>query len=186
MNANSIALFLHIVGTLGFFVALGLEWTGLWQIRSAMTLPQVGAWMRTLKSVRKLGFASMLMTVITGFYMMVTDSGGAPWIYVSLGALILVIILSVALSGPRMAAIGQALTTEKGVLSRTFCSLANQPLLWISIQTRIAIALGIVLLMIAKPDLFGSLITIGATIVLGIASALPMSRRVQAQEASTD
>ena len=29
----SIALFVHIVGALGFFVALGLEWTGLSQIR---------------------------------------------------------------------------------------------------------------------------------------------------------
>ena len=38
MNDYSIALFLHIVGALGFFVALGLEWTGLRQIRSAMTL----------------------------------------------------------------------------------------------------------------------------------------------------
>ena len=34
MNAYSIALFLHIVGALGFFVALGLEWTGLWQIEA--------------------------------------------------------------------------------------------------------------------------------------------------------
>ncbi len=29
MDDYSIALFLHIVGALGFFVALGLEWTGL-------------------------------------------------------------------------------------------------------------------------------------------------------------
>ena len=43
MNDYSIALFLHIVGALGFFVALGLEWTGLGQIRSAMTLERVSA-----------------------------------------------------------------------------------------------------------------------------------------------
>jgi hypothetical protein len=66
MNAYSIALFLHIVGALGIFVALGLEWTGLWQIRSAMTPQQVGGWMRILKGVRKFGFASMLTTVVTG------------------------------------------------------------------------------------------------------------------------
>ena len=128
----------------------------------------------------------MLTAVISGIYMMVTGWGGVAWIYVSLGALVLVIILSVALTGPRMAVIGQALATEKVPLSQTFHSLANHPLLWISIQTRAAIALGIVFLKTAKPGLAGSLITIGVAIVLGIASALPIPRRERASEGSAD
>ena len=182
MNDYSIALFLHIVGALGFFVALGLEWTGLRQIRGAMTPEQVRGWMGILKSVRKVGFASMLAAVITGIYMVVTDVGSVAWVYASMGALVLLIVLSLALTGPRMAAIGQALATEKVPLSQTFHSLANHPLLWISIQTRVAIALGIIFLKIAKPDLGGSLITIGVAIVLGVASALRIPRREQAQE----
>jgi hypothetical protein len=59
-------------------------------------------------------------------------------------------------------------------------------MLWISIQSRAAIVLGIIFLRIAKPELGGSLLTIGAAIVFGIASALPMARREQAREASTD
>jgi hypothetical protein len=186
MNAYSIALFLHIVGAVGFFVALGLEWTGLSQIRSAITPVQVRGWMGILKSVRKFGFASMLTAVITGIYMMLTVWGGEAWIYVTLGALALVIVLSVALTGPRMAAIGRALATEKVPLSQTFYSLASHPLLWISIQTRVAIALGIVFLKTAKPDLGGSLITIGVAIVLGVASALPMPRSERVQARSTN
>ena len=186
MNAYSIALFLHIVGAAGFFVALGLEWTGLRQIRSAVTPQQVRGWMGILKSVRKVGFASMLTTVITGLYMMATVWGGVAWIYVTLGALVLVIVLSVALTGPRMAAIGRALASEIVPLSQTFHSLANHPLLWISIQTRVAIALGIVFLKTTKPDLGGSLLIIGVAIALGIASALPMPRRERAQEGSAD
>jgi len=186
MDDYSIALFLHIVGAVGLFVALGLEWTGLRQIWSAMTPEQVRGWMGILKSVRRLGFASMLTAVVSGIYMMVTDWGGVAWIYVSLAALVLVIVLSVALTGPRMAVIGQALATEKVPLSQTFHSLANHPLLWISIQTRVAIALGIVFLKTTKPDLGGSLITIGVAIVLGIATALPMPRRERAQAGSAD
>lgn len=186
MDVNSIALFLHIVGALGLFVALGLEWTGLWQIRSATATEQVRTWMGVLKSVRKVGFASMLTTVITGIYMMLTDWGGVAWITVTIGSLVLVIVLSLALTGPRMAAIGQALVMGKGVFSQTYHSLANHPLLWISIQTRVAIALGIVFLKTAKPDLGGSLLTIGIAIVLGLASALPVYRREQVQEGSAD
>jgi hypothetical protein len=86
MNNYSIALYLHIIGTLGFFVALGLEWTGISQIRSAMTLEQVRAWMGILKNVRKVGFVSMLTTVVTGIYMMVAGWGGQAWILVTVGA----------------------------------------------------------------------------------------------------
>lgn len=182
MNNYSIALFLHIVGALGLFVALGLEWTGLRQIRSAMLSEQVLGWMGILRSVRKVGFVSMLVTVISGSYMMVRYFGGAPWIIVTLGSLVLIIALAQLLTGPRMMAIGRALASEKGALSKTFHDLANQPLLWISLQTRVAIALGIVYLKIAKPDLGGSLLTIGIAIVLGLASALPFPLRRQAQE----
>ncbi len=186
MNDYSIALFLHIAGVLGFSVALGLEWTGLSQIRSAIVPEQVRAWMGILKSVRRVGFASMAATVITGIYMMLTVWGGAGWVIVSLGALVLMIALSLTLTGPRMAAIGRALATAKGPLSKTFQSLASHPLLWISIQTRIAIVLGIVFLKTAKPDWSESLLTIGVAIVLGIASALPVSRREQAPAGSAN
>ncbi len=142
--------------------------------------------MEILKSARRVGFASMLTTVISGIYMMATAWGGLAWIIVALGSLILVIVLSMALTGPRMAAIGRALATEKGQVSQTFRSLANHPLLWISIHTRVAIALGIVFLKTVKPDLGGSLLTVGVAIVLGLASALPVPRRERAQEGSAD
>jgi hypothetical protein len=186
MNDYSITLFLHIVGALGFFLALGLEWTGLSQIRSAMTLELVRAWMGILKNVRKVGFVSMATTVITGLYLMLTAWGGQAWIIVTVGALVLVIALAQVVTAPRMAAIGRALVMGKGSLSKTFYSLANQPLLSASIQTRVAIALGIVFLKIAKPDLGGSLLTIGVAIALGLASTLYMPRRERVQAKSAD
>ena len=186
MNNYAIALFLHIVGALGVSVALGLEWIGLRQIQSAKLPEQAGAWMRILKSTNKAGFACMLTTVLTGIYMVLGVWGWVPWILVVLGALVLMIVLSAALSRPRMVSIGQALITGKGPGSQSFHNLANHPLLWISIQTRVAITLGIVFLKIARPDVGGSLLTIGAAIVLGLASALPMLRTVRAHEASTD
>lgn len=187
MNSYSIiALFVHIVGALGVSVALGLEWTGLRQIRTAVLPDQVRAWMGIFKSLRKVGFISMLTTVITGIYMIVTYWGGKPWIIVTMGSLLLVMALAQVLTAPRMAAMGRALAMEKGSASQTFHNLVNHPILWISIQTRVAIVLGVIFLKIAKPELGGSLLTIGGAIVLGIASALPMLRPMQAHEASTD
>ena len=186
MSNYSIALFLHVVGALGFFVVLGLEWIGLSQIRRAMLPEEVRAILGMLKRTDRLGFVSMLTTVITGIYMLLTVWGYVAWILVVLGALVLEIVLFVVLSRPRMAAMEQALATEKRSVSQTFQTLVNHPILWISVQTRVAIILGIILLKFTKPDLGGSLLTIGVAIVLGLASALPMSRPVRVQEGPGD
>lgn len=187
MNIYSIiVLFVHIVGALGVSVVLGMEWTGLRQIGTSVLPDQVRAWMGMFNSLRKVGFISMLTTVITGIYMIVTYWGGTPWIIVTMASLVLVIVIAQVLTAPRMAAIGRALAAEKGPASQTFHKLVTNPILWISIQTRVAIVLGIIFLKIAKPDLGGSLLTISAAIVLGIASVLPMLRPVQAHKASTD
>ncbi len=186
MNTYSIALFFHIVGALGFSAALGLEWTRLRQIQGATTTEQVRASMQIYKSVRRFGMASMLTILVFGFYMAAVAWGGPAWITVALGSLVLIIALTVVLTRPRIAAIEQALHSEKGPLSPDLHQLANHPLLWISIQTRVAIALGVVFLMTVKPGWVGSLLTIGVAIVLGLTMSLPMLRRGRAQESPAD
>ncbi len=182
MDSYSIALFLHVVGAVGFFVTLGLEWTGLREIRNATRSEQVGTWMGILKGTNKVGFPSMLTTVLTGVYMVLNAWGWVPWILITLVSLVMVIALTVVFTKPRMAAIGRALAmATKGTGSQTFRSPANDPALWISVQTRVALALGIVFLKIAKPDFSGSLLTISAALVLGVVSALPMYRRTRMQ-----
>ena len=186
MSNYSIALFLHVAGALGFFVVLGLEWIGLSQLRRARLAEEARAILGTVKSADRLGFISMPTTIITGIYMLLTAWGWVPWIVVVLGALVLEIVLFVVLAKPRMAAIEQALAGETEFISHTFHNLVNDPILWISIQTRVAIILGIVFLKIAKPNIIGSLVTIGLAIILGLASALPALRhkRVQAGSAA--
>ena len=186
MNNYTIALFLHVLGALGFFIVLGVEWIGLSKLRSAILAEKAHTILEILKSTDRLGFASMLTIVVTGFYMLLTVWGWVAWILVVLVALVLDTVLFVALTRPRMVAIEQALAGEKGSVSQTFYSLVNHPILWISVQTRGAIVLGIILLKFTKPDLSGSLLTIGVAIVLGLASALPMSRQVRTQEGSAD
>ncbi|HLO17659.1 MAG TPA: hypothetical protein VK206_22705 [Anaerolineales bacterium] len=184
MSNYAIALFLHIVGALGFFVVQGLEWIGLLQIRNTILREEARTIMGLVKRTNRLAFVSMLTAVTTGIYMMLTVWHGVPWILVVLGAFVLESVLFVVLNRPRVAAIEQALTTEEGSVSKNFQDLANHPILWISIHTRTAILLGIVFLKIAKPDLDGSLLTIGIAIVLGLASTLPVLRRERVRAGS--
>jgi hypothetical protein len=117
--------------------------------------------------------------------MLLTVWHGVPWIFVVLGSLVLEIVLFVVLTEPRMATIEHVLDTEERPISKTFHILVKHPILWISIYTRTAILLGIVFLKIAKPDLSGSLLTIGMAIVLGVASALSVIQHERVQAGSS-
>ena len=186
MNIYSIALFLHITGALGFFSAFALEWTALRQIQHAMLSDQAQSWTRILDGARRLGMISMLIALITGIFMTVTAWGRVAWIIVSLASLILLIVLAMMLTRPRVEALENALARERGVLSQNFHGLANHWLLENSFKTRVSIALGIVFLMTIKPELGGSLLVIAIALMSGFAFSLPVRRQEKMQEGSTD
>lgn len=174
MNIYSIALFLHIVGALALFATLALEWVGLLKIRNAASSEQVRIWLGVLYGASKAGFPSMLVTVVTGVYMMVVVWGQTPWLVTTVGALVLMIVLARA-AAPRVKVLGKS------------SGAVNDLLLLVSVQTRSAIALGIIFLKVAKPGWIGSFLTLGVAVVLGIVSALLISRyQVPSQAISTE
>ncbi len=123
----------------------------------------------------------MALILLAGLYMMVTAWSGVAWIVVGFWSLVLLTVLAIVLTGPRLSALGRLLRTENGPLSPGFHHLAHHPLLWLSIQLRVAIALGIVFLMTVKPDLGGALVTIGGASILGLAAALPIPSHAHRQ-----
>lgn len=181
MSHYSLALYLHIVGALGFFVALGLEWVSVRQLRRAQHVGQIRDWAVISAGSTKVGMPSMLLLLISGTFMTVSVWGAVPWVLVTLGAIVLMIILALMLSRRRMAAIERIMAEEEGAVSPTLRQLTHHPMLWLAIQTRVAIALGIVYLMAVKPDLTGSLLAIGIAAVLGLGAATLLQRRRQAQ-----
>ncbi len=180
MHYYTIALFFHIVGALGFFASLGLEWLSLRQLRNATTVEQVREWGRLSTLVRWMGMASLGIILVFGFYMMAAASIGAAWVIVAFWMFVLLIILAAVLTGPRLRAIKQAAIGEQGgPVSPTLLPLLHHPLLWISIQARLAIALGVVFLMTVKPDLTGALVTVGIAAAVGLTSALLLPSRAR-------
>jgi hypothetical protein len=183
MNYYAMILFMHIAGALGFFVALSVEWISIRRLRGATTAEQVGEWMRVATSVRRLGMASMLALLVSGFSMMAIAQIGGAWLIVAFWSLVVLALLAVTLSFRRMRTITRAMAADAGAISASLHALLSHPLLWIAIQIRVAIALGIVFLMTVKPDLIGSLLTVGVATVLGLILALPILSRERAQNA---
>lgn len=179
MNAYTIILFLHIVGALGLFVSLGLEWVSLAYVRRASTAEGVREWLSLRSWVMRLGPASLALLLLSGLYLMATSWGAVAWIIVALGALVLIAIIGATLTGIRMVPIDRAAAAERGAVSPALHQRLNDPLLWVSLETRAAIALGIIFLMTIRPDWVGSGLTIVVAVALGLALSLLTGRRVR-------
>jgi len=177
MTLHSIALFLHIVGALGLFVALGLEWAGLLTLRRLANIEQARGWVNLIASLPRLyGFIWMAI-LLPGLYLALTVWGwDKGWIVVSLASMVVFPILGAAVSGSKLQVIGRIVTSESGQLSTTFHDLVSDPFLWASIHVRTAIALGIVFLMTIKPSWDGAVVSIGIAALLGLTSILPILR----------
>lgn len=181
ISVYSIALFLHIVGALGLFVALGLEWAGLLNLRRAATIEQAREWFKLFTSLRRLNALIWLAILIPGFYMAATVWRGAAWISIALAAVVLLAVLGAALGRRQMGSIGQALSMESGPLSTSLRQQVGSPLLWFSLWIRTAISLGIVFLMSVKPGLLGALVSMGVAVFLGWIFSLSARDRGQEQ-----
>lgn len=184
MNYYLIAKFVHIVGALGMFVVLGIEWLSLRSLRQAASTTQIREWTRITSGFQRLGGISMVAILISGFYMMAVARIGAAWLIVAFGSLILMGVSAGIVTGRRMTALQRSLQ-ETEAISPLTGRLLHQPLLWVVLQIRVAVTLGVVFLMTAKPDLAGSLLTMGLAAILGLISAQLSLRREQARKESS-
>jgi hypothetical protein len=175
MTLYSVALFVHVLGALGLFAGLALEWAALRRLRGATTASQVQARAAAFAVLPRLYIPSTLAILLPGLYMTVTVWGWATgWPAVALAAMVLLAALGAILSGSRMAALGRAAAAESGPISPDLRQRLRGRSLQASVQMRTALAVGIVFLMTVKPALVGSLLAIGVFALLGAASTLPL------------
>jgi hypothetical protein len=109
----------------------------------------------------------------------VTVWGGVGWIVVAFAALLLPPLGMI--TGLRLPKLAQEMADEGGPLSPGRRLQLDDPLFLASIQTRTAIALGIVFLMTTKPDAPGSATAIVVAVTLGVAFSWPALSRARAR-----
>jgi len=172
MSVYSIAVFLHIVGALGIFAAVGLEWAGLSNLRRATNTAQAREWVRLLAAPRTVGGPAALLVLASGIYLSATRWGPEGWILVALGGMVVIAGLGGAIGKRKVPLIFQALPTESGPVSTTLRGRLDDPVLTLSLWVRTALLLGIVFLMTNRPGWGGSLAAMGAALVLGLGAAI--------------
>jgi hypothetical protein len=175
MNVYSIVLFLHIVGALGLFVALGIEFLTVSRLRSAGTAEQAREWLGVLGSIRVIGPLALATILVPGLYMAATSTGWQGW---NLTALVAMVVMA-ALGGSnaaRMPGIGRLIGPLHGILPAGARARLRDPVVWSSILIRMGIALGIVLDMTVKPDVVAAVLVLVAFALFGWGVALVTGR----------
>ena len=159
MAVNELVLFVHILGMLLLFVSLGMEWVGIDALSRSPTPSQAepGATIAR-RSLRLQGVAAVL--IFASGVAMARRFGMFEFAWVRASLVALVVIAALA-----------------GIVSRSRRRAADLPIgrLWpASVAIRIALALGVVYLMVAKSDIVESLIVLALALALGAVAATRM------------
>jgi hypothetical protein len=176
MTLYSVVLFVHVVSALGVFAALSVEAVELVHLRRATTASEARLWIEFALGLPAMAIGSLVLLLLSGIFMTAQMAGWTlAWPRVAMGALILIGPLG-AVTGRRMRAIRVACTANNsndGGLLRKL----RDPFLKFSMNIRIVLVVGIVLLMTAKPELRESLGIVISSIFLGFVSTVLLWRR---------
>lgn len=173
MSVYTFAIFLHIVGALGVFAALGLEWTSLANLRRASTAAQAREWARLLRIARTLEGPAGLTILATGIYMSMRW-GQQAWIGLGLLGLIAIGALGGAVIGRRAAAIGKSMPTDdEEPIPDSLRRRLDDGALRLATRLRLCLGLGVVFLMSVKPGGALALAAMGVALTAGLILGIP-------------
>lgn len=163
-------LFLHILGAMFMFAAVGLTLAGMFGMLFAKENKFIQIWSSfTVKADEFLPF-SVILVILPGLYLVITAWGWKiSWLNVSLIALGIMTILGPLINLPRFKSIQKTVNEESENLpSPTLLKKIRNRTLWNSVSVMTMELLGLIYLMTVKPSIFASLFTLALGIVLGL------------------
>jgi hypothetical protein len=157
MNIYPLIVFSHVVGTLGLFVGLTIEWVTVSALRRANPT-EARIWIHLWPRVLPLTILSSVLLITSGICLAaITSVFRQGWIQISMLALLIIAFLG-ATSNKQIRAFGK--DTNGGGAVPAIVPLA--------VSCRTAIALGVVLLMTVKSDLTESVAIVVVAVTAGL------------------
>lgn len=175
MTLYAFILYLHFLGVVVLFLAIGIEIAANSFLRRSATLEEARTWLRLARLGPLLNGPALGVLILTGGYLAYLLSAMRQgWIPASLLGIGLVFLLGITVNVPRMTRVRKALTREGATLDSGTVALLGDPLLAASTRVRALTALAIVLLMTAKLPFQDSLLALAGGALLGVVLAVPL------------
>ena len=188
MDLSVFLLLVHVLGAIGYSAGTLMSLFGLLALRRVERVEQARSILRLMALPGPVSGISLLLVVATGLYMTITLWGWQTgWIDVALGSLVVLLLPTGAVMGTHRQAIARlANEMPDGPLPESLKQHIHDPLLGASTVLLNALLLGIIFLMVVKPDLVTSMIVIGVSVGLGLVFSLPIWRQEQRVSKTVD
>lgn len=186
MSTYTLVLFGHIAGAFLLVGALTVQTAGTFVLRRATRVEQVRANSTLMASVVPLFAISLLVIPAAGLYMAITAWGfQTAWLDVALVTFLLLLPIGPGVNGRHLAAVKRAAeAAPDGPLPPELAALLRRPLPAVMHVTFVMLTFGILFLMTNKPPLPIAITTILVATAIGLATAIPLRRRVRAMTMS--
>jgi hypothetical protein len=168
----TVALYLHIMGALILFSAVGIEWMCLSNLRKSETREGIISWLKNFAVLKKLFMTAFFFLLIPGIYMMAEIWVDAAWAILGIAGLLALSISGSVLSGKKLLAIKKTLAQSETEfpLSKLLLKVRDN-YFWYSFLIRACTAFGIVFLMTFKTNFADSIIVLAIAILIGYMTA---------------
>jgi hypothetical protein len=154
------------------FIGYGLEWVASSLLRRSTNAEQVRAWLRIFRPSLPISGFGLLLLILSGVYFAsITESLKEGWMLASLLAIVFAFAIGFMFISPRVRKLRAMLPEANTPLSEAGRAFVQDPVILTLIRVRFLLALGVLYVMIAKPDLATSLIILLSAIVGGLISA---------------
>src|SRR5215467_2647559 len=169
MTRFTIAVFLHLVGMVGLFIGYGLEWVASSLLRGSTNTEQVRAWLRIYSLSVPISGASLLLLILSGVYFAsIFESMKEGWMLSSLLATVFAFGIGFVFILRRVRMLRAVLPEGNTPLSEAERASVQDPVIFTLVRVRLLLMLGVLYLMITKPDLTTSLFSLLGAIVAGL------------------
>ena len=168
-------LFLHVLSAIALFIAFVLEGAIFIRIRSAWSIEQARFFTRAFRRLWVIYAPSFLGILAGGLYLASPYGLGSVWIPAALLATLMIVVVGGVVTWRKTARLQKMLASEAVPLEVILAEAKSDSLLF-SHGLRIGLALGILFLMTAKPQLIPSLVALSAGVIVGLLAAAKIRR----------
>ncbi len=168
MKIYNIALFVHLIGVIVIFIALGIGQRAGARMRGAGSIEHVRLWLGLLKVTTPMFPTALVLLLGSGLFMTADSwSFTTPWVGVSIVAVLIVgaVGAGVAIRGFRRMETAVEAATEMTDATR---SVLHDPVTWAALFAVNGMSLAVLWLMAVKPGWMQSLVLPTAFTVAGL------------------
>src|SRR5262245_33484003 len=174
MMMRSLVLFGHLLGMLTLFVALAAEWLSVELLRAPARPPSLAT--KVVAALPRLTGVAGALILLSGISLAAQFGVlRSAWVEVSFAAMLLMAVLGSAALRPLVRGVKEAARGDANAMD-AWRRQTSRALLRLSFPIRVCVALAIVYLMVAKPDLFESAAVVAFALLVGAAASVVSGR----------